>query len=325
MKTLVKILLSVVLLLGLSGLGGYFYMKQKFAPPANQLSITGLPATGPLRWTADTTAKPAVLHEALLVPVQLPNCARTFYLQLDTGAPYTVFYAHQLEVLRRYYPALGTSLQVSQDTVRNFRFSLGGAPVTMRRSKVLLQGRPELPADTLAPYVIGTLGTDVLEGRVLLLDYARNQFTLTTQVPESLARRAKFGPLAFTNRRVLLEAGLQHKQQQLLFDSGSSANALVTSQSNWQELATPGAPTRTTAANSWGKKLLVHTAPTDAQIRFGNLEAPLRTVTYIEGMNLMQSTLMRFSGMAGMLGNEPFLGNMLILDVKGGRYGVVRP
>jgi hypothetical protein len=325
MKTLVKILLSVVLLLVLSGLGGYFYMKQKFAPPANQLSITGLPATGPLRWTADTTAKPAVLHEALLVPVRLPNCPRTLYLQLDTGAPYTLLYAHQLEVLRRHYPVLSAALQAPQDTVRNFRFSLGGAPVTMRQARVLAQGRPALPADTLAPYVIGTLGTDVLEGRVLVLDYARNQFTLDQQVPDSLARRAEFGPLAFTNRRVLLDAGLQQKQQQLLFDSGSSANSLITSQNIWSELAVPGAPTRTTASNSWGKKLLVHTAPTAAQIRFGAIEAPLRTVTYIEGMNLMQQTLMRFSGMAGMLGNEPFLGTTLILDVKGGRYGVVRP
>ncbi|MBC6698741.1 hypothetical protein [Hymenobacter sp. BT190] len=323
MKTLFKILLSVVLLLVVSGIGGYFYMKQKFAPPVNQLSVTGLPAVGSLRWTTDTTAKPAVQHDALLVPVQLPNCPRTLYLQFDTGAPYTLLYAHQLEVLRRHYPALSTSLQVSQDMVQNFRFSLGGAPVTMRQAKVLALGRPELPADSLAPYVIGTLGTDVLDGRVLVLDYARNQFTLSTKVPDSLARRAEFGPLAFTNRRVLLDAGLQGKPQQLLFDSGSSANALITSEDIWSQLATPGAPTRTTASNSWGKKLLVHTAPTAAQIRFGTIEAPLRTVTYIEGMGLMQSTLMRFSGMAGMLGNQPFEGRTLILDVKGRRYGVV--
>lgn len=324
MKILVKVLLSVVLLLVLSGLAGYFYMKQKFAPPANQLTITRLPATGPLRWTTNTTARPAVLHEALLVPVRLPGCPRTWYLQLDTGAPYTVLYAYQLQVLRQHYPALGAALQAPRDTVRNFQFSLGGAPVAMRRARVLPQGRPALPADTLAPYIIGTLGTDVMEGRVLVLDYARSRFMLATHVPDSLARRAEFGPLAFTNRRVLLEAGLQHKQQQLLFDSGSSANALVTSPAIWRELATPGAPTRTTVSSSWGKKLLVHTAPTAAHIRFGPVEAPLGTVTYIEGMSLIQTTLMRFSGMAGMLGNEPFLSCTLILDVKAGRYGVLR-
>ena len=325
MKTLSKILLSVVVLLVLSGIGGYFYMKQKFAPPANQLTMSGLPATGPLHWTTDTTAKPAVQRTALLVPVRLPNCARTFYLQFDTGVPYTVLYAHQLEVLRGHFPALTTALQVAQDTVRNFRFSLGGAPVAMRRTTVLAHGRPELPADTLQPYIIGTLGTDVLDGRVLVLDYSRNQFTLSTKVPDSLVRRTEFAPLAFTNRRLLLDAGLQGKSQQLLFDSGSSANALITSQDIWSQMATPGAPARTTASSSWGKKLLIHTAPTAAQLRFGATEVPLRTVTYIEGMNLMQQTLMRFSGLAGMLGNEPFVGRTLVLDVQGGRYGVVRP
>ncbi|QNH60559.1 hypothetical protein [Hymenobacter sediminicola] len=325
MKTLFKILLSVVVLLVLSGIGGYFYMKQKFAPPANQLTIAGLPATGLLHWTADTTAKPAVQHTALLVPVRLPNCARTFYLQFDTGVPYTVLYAHQIEVLRTHYTALSTALQASHDTVHNFRFGLGGAQVTMRRTTVLAQGRPELPADSLEPYIIGTLGTDVLDGRVLVLDYSRNQFTLAAQVPDSLARRTEFAPLAFTNRRLLLDAGLQGKTQQLLFDSGSSGNALITSQDTWKQMATPGAPARTTVANSWGKKLLVHKAPTAAQLRFGTTEVPLRTVTYIEGMNLMQQTLMRFSGLAGMLGNEPFAGRMLVLDVKGGRYGVLQP
>jgi len=324
MKLLFRILLSVVLLLVLSGLGGYFYVQQKFAPPVNQLTITGLPATGNLRWWADATARPVVPHAALLVPVTLPNCARTFYLQLDTGAPYTVFYAHQLGVLRSHYPTLNAVLHVSQDTVRNCRFSLGGAAVLMRRTKVLANGRPELPTDSLAPYIIGTLGTDVLEGRVLVLDYARNRFTLGTQVPAGLGRRAEFVPLTFTNRRVLLEAGLQGRSEQLLFDSGSSAHALVTSQANWQQMATPGAPAHTTSTNSWGKKLLVHTVPTDAQLRLGTTSLPLRTVTYIEGMNLMQQTLMRFSGMAGMLGNEPFASGTLILDVQGGRFGVVR-
>lgn len=324
MKTLFNILLSVVVVLVLSAAGGYFYMKQKFAPPANQLTIASLPATGPLRWAPDTTAKPALLHNALLVPVQLPNCARTFYLQLDTGAPYTVLYAHQLQQIGQRYPALGAALQAPQDTVRNFRFRLGEAPVALRRVKVLAQGRPALPTDTLASYIIGTLGTDVLEGRVLVLDFAGGRFTLDSQVPDSLARRAAFAPLAFTNRRVLLDAGLQGQSEQLLFDSGSSGNALVTSETIWRKLATPGAPARTTSSNSWGRKLLVHKAPTTAQIRFGTLEAPLQTVTYIEGMNVMQQMLMRFSGMAGMLGNEPFLDGTLILDVRGGRYGVVR-
>ncbi|WP_345051693.1 hypothetical protein [Hymenobacter glaciei] len=41
-------------------------------------------------------------------------------------------------------------------------------------------------------------------------------------------------------------------------------------------------------------------------------------------MTFMQSTLTRFSGMGGMLGNAPFSRQIIILDVKAGRFGVVK-
>jgi hypothetical protein len=60
-------------------------------------------------------------------------------------------------------------------------------------------------------------------------------------------------------------------------------------------------------------------------MQFGATAVPLGTVTYIEGMSFMQSTLTRFSGMGGMLGNAPFSQQTIILDVKNGRFGVVQP
>lgn len=323
MKTLFKVLLSLLLVLVLSGIGGYFYLKRKFAPPANQLTIAGLPATGTLRWWADTVARPAVPHAGLLVPIRLRNCPRTCYLQVDTGAPCTVLYAHQLAALSQRYPALGTSLRLRGNVVPEFCFALGSAQVAVGNTKVLLNGTGKMPADSLAPFIIGSLGTDALEGRVLVLDYAAGRFTLGNEVPANLAARATFAPLAFPERRLLLATALSGAPRQLLFDSGTSAYTLLTSQENWQKMATPGAPARTDTTNSWGKKLLLHTVPTTARLRFGAAEIPLGTVTYMEGMNLMQQTLMRFSGLDGMLGNEPFAGGVLILDVKGGRYGVV--
>ncbi|MFD2787501.1 hypothetical protein [Hymenobacter rubripertinctus] len=323
MKTFFKILSALVMVLVLSGVGGYFYMRQKFAPPANQLVISALPATGTLRWQADTVAKIAVPHAELLVPVRLPNCPRTCYLQFDTGAPYTLLYARQLAALAERYPHLAPALAVQENVVPEFRFALGSSQVKVGQARVLLNGAGQLPADSLAPFIIGTLGTDVLEGRVLVLDYAAGRFTLGHEVPPALAARTHFAPLTFPERRVLLEAGVDGESRQLLFDSGSSAYTLITSQQNWQRMALPGAPARTDTTNSWGKKLLVHTVPTAARFRFGATDLPLGTVTYMEGMNLMQQMLTRFSGLEGMLGNEPFVGGTLILDVKGGRYGVV--
>ena len=61
-----------------------------------------------------------------------------------------------------------------------------------------------------------------------------------------------------------------------------------------------------------------------AALSLGPLALPLGTVTYMEGTSWTQNLLMRFSGMGGMLGNEPFTRHTVILDVRGGRFGLVR-
>ena len=48
-----------------------------------------------------------------------------------------------------------------------------------------------------------------------------------------------------------------------------------------------------------------------------------RTVTCIEGTKWQENLLMRFSGMGGMLGNEPFVEHPILLDVRAGRFGLV--
>ncbi|QDA62143.1 hypothetical protein [Hymenobacter jejuensis] len=323
MKLLFKVLISLLLLLVAGGVGGYFFFRNQFEPAPNQLVVTGLPASCDFVWLADTKAQPALPHAALLVPVRITGCPRTCYFQFDTGAPSSVLYANPLAALRARYPATQQALLPQADTLHNFDFALGEARVQARRLRVLRYGAQELPADSTAPVIIGTLGADVLDGRALVLDYGRQQFRLLPQVPDSLVRRAAFVPLAYKSRRLLLEAGLQGKTEQLLFDSGSSAFALLTSKTIWQALAKPTATERTDAVNSWGKTLTNHTISTAAALQLGNTAVPLRTVTYVEGMSLWQSTLMRFSGMGGMLGNEVFRDHTVIVDVRGARFGII--
>ncbi|GAA4387044.1 hypothetical protein [Hymenobacter koreensis] len=324
MKTLRKIVLFVLALLVAGSVGGYFYARKKFEAPANQLTVAGLPTNFSFEWEANNAVQPAVAHAAQLVPVQIPGCSRTCFLQFDTGAPYTLLYAPSIAALRARYPATRAMLQAPADTVHNFRFALGQAQVRVSRLPVLNFGAREIPADSTKPFVIGTLGTDVLEGRVLLIDYASRRLTLSNKVPDDLARRTDFVPLTFESRRVMFEANLQNEARNLLFDSGTSAYALITSQNNWKTLIQPQAPVHTQAVNSWGKTLTSYTAPTAAAMHLGAAKIPLGTVTYIEGMNLFQSLMMRFSGLGGMLGNEVFAGRTVILDVAGGRFGVVR-
>ncbi|OUJ76196.1 hypothetical protein [Hymenobacter crusticola] len=322
MKLLLKITLVVLVILGVSGVGGYFYVRYKFQPPANQLAITGLPATCSFTWSAAGAATPALAHAALLVPIKLVGCPRTCYLQFDTGAPYSLLYAKSLAALRAAYPATQRSLTTQHDTIRDLAFTLGQGRVQARRILVRPLGMSQLPADSI-PFVVGTLGTDVLADQVLVLDYPRQRFTLLQQVPAALTRQATFVPLDFANRRVLVQASLREQPQQFLFDSGSSAFSLLTSRGTWEKLAQPAATEQVAKVNSWGKILVAHTVASEAALQFATKRMPLRTVTYIEGTTLMQQALTRFSGLTGMLGNAPFDGQTIILDARGSRFGVL--
>ena len=322
MKLALKILFSILALLVVGGIGGYFYMRQRFAPAANQLTLSGLPATTSFTWWADTTRGRDMVHAAVLVPVRLPGCPRTCYLQFDTGAPYSILYAESLASLQAAYPTL--PFAQAPDTVRNFRYALGRTQVLARWMRVLSHGPHALPADTATPFILGTLGADVIDGRALVLDFARRHFSLDAQLPDSLSRRATFLPLAFENRRVLLTMSLQGKPRQFLYDTGASAFSLLTSHDEWNQLAQPGAPVRKVNVKSFDRTLTSYTAPSAATLQIDKTNLPLGTTTYMDGTSLTQNLMMRFSGMGGMLGNEAFSGRTVLLDVAGGRFGLVR-
>ncbi|GAB3223062.1 hypothetical protein GCM10027346_01670 [Hymenobacter seoulensis] len=324
MKTASKVILTVLGLLLVSGVFGYAYIKKRFEPAPNQLVLSGQPITSSFVWLADSSARPVMPHAALLVPVTVPGCSRTCYLQFDTGAPSSLLYAKSLAALRTSFPATGTTLLPQADTLRNFQFGLGNGQVQARWMRVLNYGTSQVPADSTTPFILGTLGADVLDGHVLVLDYARQQFCIAASLADSLRNSAVFVPLKFESRRVMLEAGVQNQTKPLLFDSGSSAFSLLTSETNWKELAQPAAKVRIASVNNLGKKLTSYTVPTAVALQFGATALPLGTVTYIEGTSLMESTLMRFSGMGGMLGNEIFRNHTIILDAPGGRFGVVQ-
>ena len=324
MQILLKSLLLLLCLL-LAGGSSYLYVRHKFQPAANQLVVAHLPLVSPFVWKADTTARPVMPHAALLVPVMLPGCPRRCLLQFDTGAPSSVLYANPLAALRARYPGLRQQLLPRANAVANVHLRLGGQPLLARWLRLLPVGQQKLPPADSTPVVIGTLGADLLDGRVIVLDYIRQRLEVHAQVPDSLAHLASFVPLAFHNRRVLLQARVQGREHQLLFDSGSSAFALLTNENTWNKLRQPNALPQESKVNSWGRQLTVHTVASDAALGLGSATVPLATVTYIEGTTFWQSALMQLSGMGGMLGNAPFTGRILVLDVPGNRFGVTQP
>ncbi|AKQ46779.1 hypothetical protein TH63_15965 [Rufibacter radiotolerans] len=320
MKLLKRILLSFLLLLVVISAGGYVYFKNKFEVGPSQLRLVSQPLTVPFLWKSNG-AEP---HAFQLIPVTLHGCPKTFYLQFDTGSPYTIFYQAKLETIEKKYGPATVPQVANGQVLQNFSFQVGSLPLTASALPVKAIGDGAIDwADTTSIEVIGTLGTDFIQDKVLVLDYKKSLFSVYDQFPPNLARGIQLLDFQFNSRRILLPGQINGKETALMFDSGSSAYELLTDKSTWLEMQSPHSPVDTAYVNSWGKTITAFTTTTTAEARFGQVRLPLRKATYLEGMSLVNQLLTAFSGLGGMTGNKLFLGHTLVLDTRHQKFAVL--
>lgn len=315
MKVIKKIclVLSVFLLVG--SVAGYFYFDRKFTPLPNSLLVKGEVEHLPIAWESNEVSPMA----ALLLPVRLAGIPDTFYMQLDFGSPLTLFYCTPLTAIQQKYP--GKAELSPGSPVLKSDFHLGNMHVTSGDFKILNYGEDIDWRTTGRRYIIGTIGTDLLEKRVTIMDFRNNTCSFFGGIPSRESGRP-FETFEFNKRRILLPAKIGEEEVTLLYDSGTSAFELVTSKSNWERYKKENAKAQIDEANSWGNSLQTFTAESNKELTFGRTRVPLRNVTYIEGTSFLQQMLMRFSGMEGMTGNQLFKDRVVILDCASRRFAV---
>ncbi|WMN11310.1 hypothetical protein QYS49_37920 [Marivirga salinae] len=310
MRKFVFILFAVLLI---SGLIGYFYFDKKFTPPQNQLNVSDHQDTIPIKWVSSQDSK----YAALLLPVKLDGITDTFYLQFDLGAHSTLFHEEALQSIIQKHPFLNSRIENENDP---FKFKLGEIPVFIPKVKRINYGKP-INWTPSATNIIGTLGSDILEHKVVVFDFKQHIIRFCNSFPKDIAEET-IQDFEFKKRKVMLNGKINDDDTQFYYDSGSSAFELITDKKQWENLSLEGAVEQTYQANSWGKPLEVHNISSNAIIKFGKEEISLNKVTYIEGTSVVQNLLMYFSGMGGMIGNKLFIDKTLVLDARNQKFAV---
>lgn len=287
--------------------------------PANQLTFAAGHHTLPLHWKGDTLGQQWNPHAALLIPVTIPDCPHTFYMQFDTGSPYTVFYGNKLQAIYRKYPALA-ALHNTGDSLSGFHFNAGPLAITARQVAVRSFDSTGIRwEDKRTPILIGTLGTDLIDNKVVAIDYPRQQLHIADSVLPEFRKGSPAGFL-YTMRRILLPAEVAGKKTVLYFDTGSSAFELLTDKATCHRLAGDTALSVQYPVQSWGKTLTAHTIVTTDSITLAGHTIALRHATWIEGVSDTQVNQMMKMGIGGMTGNQLFLSGILVLDTRAKQF-----
>ncbi|WP_289665278.1 hypothetical protein [Flavobacterium panacagri] len=309
MKLFKKVALIIVTIIVLSLFGGYFYFQKKFTPPENYLNVSGIAENIPLKWISGNENQ----HEALLIPVQIDGIDKIFYMQFDSDSPITVFYKKSLaSISEKFLNAIkmdSAKKQISTGfTIRNMKINSAVFQL-LNYGSVIDFDNPD------AENIVGTIGTDLLEKRVTILDFKNSKCSFLEQISEE-----NFTAFEFKKRKILIPSKIENQDLKLLFDTGTSGYELITQKEIWEKYKIKNSPIKAEKGNSWENTLDVYSASAKKKIQFGNLVLNLSEVTYIEGTSDLQKFLMKRSGMQGMIGNKLFLQHKLILDCKTEKY-----
>jgi hypothetical protein len=309
MKLFKKIATVFLVIIVLFLVGGYFYFQKKFTPPENYLKISGIAENIPIKWISSNENS----HSALLLPIEIKGINRTFYMQFDSGSPVTVFYKKSLESIAEKFQ---NQLKIdNENSSISSAFRIGKMNVASSDFEVLDYGEKISFDDPNAENIIGTIGTDLLEKRITILDFKNNQCSFIEKIKEDA-----FTDFEFKKRKILIPSVIENENLKLLYDTGTSGYELITTKEIWQQYRNKNSAIKTEKGNSWGNTLSVYSASAKKKIQFKNTTLNLSEVTYIEGTSSLQKFLMKRSGMQGMIGNKLFLNHKLILDCRNKKF-----
>lgn len=285
--------------------------------PANQLVLPPTTYEISFRWQGDSLNGQWEPHAALLLPVKFPFCPEQFYMQFDLGSPYSMFYQKEIDALREKYP---NELPAdSAGGLKNCIFKLNGMQVHAKQITVRAINSPQALEGKIK--IIGTIGADFIDGRVVVLDYPKKVMVNGLDIPSNIT--AATSDFVYAGRSILLPAMINGKNTMLFFDTGSSAFELITDRTNAGLLAAKGAVPVVYPVNSWGRSLTAYSMAAAGSLVLGSKNISLKKVTYIEGASASQVELMSKMGIGGMIGNKLFIHHRLLLDTKNKKFAVL--
>lgn len=294
MKLFKKIALGFLAVVILTAAAGYIYFDQKFTPEKNYLTVKNESGNIPIAWLGND-------KNVLLLPIHFSGNSETYYLQFDTGSAYTVFYSQSIKDIRE--------ISIDNEQAKT-SFFVGKTEISSDQFKIYKTNKDD-KNDSIK--IIGTLGADLLEDRKTLINFREDLVVLNvSSIPADY--RNKFIDFKFKKRKIIIPGILKGEERKFLYDSGTSAFEFLTYKEEWEKLKLKNSKVKIEKSKSWNNVLTTYTASCDQNIEFDHIKIPVKELTYVEGFSTAQFSLMKFSGMSGMLGNKIFLDNSIFID-----------
>ena len=235
----------------------------------------------------------------MLVPIKFEQDITTYFLQFDTGATKSYLYSNRL---------------------KNNDFREG--PILTSIGEIHFIKTISIKDTDHRNASVGTLGADFVKNRIVQINYRTQKITL--DAPYDLNEYSVL-PMSLMNGRPVIRVNINGLEQKLLYDTGSSLFGLWTTEKNWNRLRDKDSPTTSFPISSWGKINEGFFSGVDESVSL-TIGDPDKVeelkVWYVANKKFKR--FFRRNDLFGIIGNQAFLDDEILLDFKENLFGVKR-
>jgi hypothetical protein len=308
-------------------------MKSIFIATFLVFSVTSFgqkPEWIPFNWEGDSVSGKYFGKLAITIPVTLDNLPNKFRMQLDLGAYETVIYGNSIKPYLDTYSELknkiDTTLTFRMQSQTNFKFKnidlkLGNVSFGNRNIGHFKNFGDVISIDSIntkSEKYIGTIGPDLFINKFLIIDYPNKRICVTEQLPKQFVK-TQFEPYKIKDGRIKIPITINGKVEDVMFDTGSSLFALITTPEKANEISTKPI-VDSLKISSWGDYYMVYGQAIKSKILFGKKQLTKANVYFDNQKN--NYNFYKEEAIWGITGNAYFLNNIVIIDYKNKRFGV---
>jgi len=284
-------------------------------------------------WSSDSLSGRYFEKASMKIPVTIEELPYKFIMQFDLGAHATCLYEAPLKPFLDKYTSLSNKLDTTKIiyingeqpmftgiNIRLGKVAFDSIDVGLYRNigwKINIINIDSI--DSEKEIHIGTIGADLFQNRVLIIDYKLNRLAVTDTLPPEY-QIASFENFKIDDGRIKIPLKINGEVEYLMFDTGSSLFSLLTLERSALKIG--GAEiVDSFTAYSWGTPINFYGLKTVAPVMFGEKVMDNSIVYYDDDKN--SENFNERENIWGITGNAYFLNNVVIIDYKNNRFGVM--
>ncbi|PCH77022.1 MAG: hypothetical protein COB98_04690 [Flavobacteriaceae bacterium] len=265
-------------------------------------------------FVSDTVAGKYIDKLVMFVPVKVENDTTVYKMQFDTGANMTGFYENPIREI--------ASFNTKIDTFNVDQYS-SGISLYLDSYKSQVKAFPiRKNYGVKGSKLIGTIGVNDFQGKVLIIDYPNEKFAILDSISETKELQYKSVDFETVQGRVVLNLDINEQQYKFMFDTGSSTTPLITTMALYEKFTSNTKVDKDTIkAYSWGIKVITPGAKNHYPIKVGDLSLKANSTVY--GTDA-EHTLAFFkdTNIDGLISNPFFFNDVVLIDFKNKKFGV---